>query len=318
MGLPVALWALAFVYGCHGSGRSGLETVAFTSEDWSFGRAEGVKLTTDHYALHTTCSSKPLLDAMPGFLESCWQAYAKVLPNETTLDAPLRAYLFRKRWEWERFTEKFAPSRSEVYKRIRSGGYSERGVTVSHYSSRRATLSVMAHEGLHQYIEVTRGRRVPAWLNEGLACYFEAFDLDANNRPVFQPTLNTLRRRSLREAVVHHRLIPLKEILSTHAGHAIQKRGNHVRSYYSQVWSLVLFLIRPDRDNSYGPGFTQLLDELGTEAMDGRARAWLAADASGGDMAYGEAVFRAYVTDDLEGFQADYEAYLCKLLKLES
>ncbi len=52
--------------------------------------------------------------------------------------------------------------------------------------------------------------------------------------------------------------------------------------------------------------------------MNGRARAWLAADASGGDMAYGEAVFRAYVSDDLEAFQADYEAYLHKLLKLES
>src|SRR5439155_6630670 len=122
------------------------------------------------------------------------------------------------RWEWERFTDQFAPDRAETYRRIHSGGYSERGVTVSHYSGRGPTLSILAHEGLHQYLENTRGRNIPPWLNEGLACYFESFDLDQNQRPIFTPEQNALRRTHMTDAMLNDSLIPLPEILATHAG----------------------------------------------------------------------------------------------------
>jgi hypothetical protein len=294
------------------------EPVEFTREDWSYGRALGSKLTSQHYVLYTTCTSKPFVDAMPGFLETCWKAYAQLVPSEELPQRRLPTYLFKTRWQWEQFTERFAPARAEIYKCIRSGGYSERGITVSHYGGRQATLSVLAHEGLHQYLEATRGRHVPAWLNEGLACYFEAFDLDPRtNRPVFKPQTNHLRTRSLRETLVSGGLIPLEEILATHAGAEVQKQARHVRSYYAQEWSLVLFLMRPGRDNPYRQGFLDLLRELGGDLMDRRARGFLAADADG-KMSYGEAVFRAYVSDDLETFSEQYEAYLFKLLHLES
>jgi hypothetical protein len=268
--------------------------VEFTREDWSYGRARGSMLTSQHYVLYTTCTSKPFVDAMPGFLETCWKAYTQLLPPGRLLD-----------------------HRLETYKCIRSGGYSERGITVSHYGGRRATLSVVAHEGLHQYLEATRGPHVPAWLNEGLACYFEAFDLDGRtNRPVFKPGTNHLRTRSLRETLVSGGLIPLEEILATHAGAEVQKQSSRVRSYYAQEWSLVLFLMRPERHNPYRQGFLDLLRELGSDLMDRRARGFLAADVDG-RMSYGEAVFRAYVSDDLETFGQQYEAYLLELLHLE-
>jgi hypothetical protein len=320
----VAVLSCSCVLGCRGGGLFGSggrrvpERVEFTREDWSFGRAKGTKLTSEHYVLYTTCTSKPFVDAMPGFLEACWAAYAALLPSEAGPERRLETYLFKRRWYWERFTERFAPARARVYKHITSGGYSERGITVSHYSGRRGTLSVLAHEGLHQYLEVTHGKKIPAWLNEGLACYFEAFDLDPRtHRPIFKPETNSLRKRSLREALVHGGLIPLREILGTHAGIEVQKQPRHVRSYYAVEWSLVLFMMRPTEDNVYRDGFLELLRELGTESMARRARAFLAADTDG-KMSYGEAVFRAHVTDDLDAFERAYEAYLHKLLKLES
>ncbi len=178
----------------------GAGPVAVQRSDWTFHDRPGVELTTQHYLIRTTCKSPTLLKAIPDFLESCWTAYAELLPSQTQPSEPLKTYLFQNRSEWEAFTEDFAPARADVYKKIRSGGYSERGTTVSHYSSISATLSILAHEGFHQFLELTRGRNIPPWLNEGLACNFESFELDADNRPVFQPSATpcgaaTWRRR---------------------------------------------------------------------------------------------------------------------------
>lgn len=289
-------------------------TFAYTTEDWTFQGAKGSKLSSDHYVLYTTCRSKPFVDALPAFMETCRAEYEKhIIPLST--QEKCEAYLFGTRRQWERFTEVFAPARASIYKRIRSGGYSERGLTVSHYDTQRSTLSVLAHEGLHQYLEATRPREVPAWLNEGLACYFEAFVLNPDGRPTFTPTKNPLRSPGLREALIGKNLIPLKDILNTHAGLEVQKKAVQVRNYYSQEWALIVFLMRQEKENRYKESFRILLDELGTDDMLRKANAMLAADTEG-SMTLGEAVFRAYVNDDLEGFQAEYEAFLHKLMDM--
>ncbi len=305
--------ALTGASGCKSA--SAPPPVAFTSEDWSYQGAKGRKLTSDHYELFTTCKSKPFVDAMPGFMETCWSAYEKLI-SPFAPPKKCETYLFGSRRQWEQFTEEFAPARAAIYKRIRSGGYSERGLTVSHYDTQRSTLSVLAHEGLHQYLEVVRSREVPAWLNEGLACYFEAFELDAHNRPTFTPTKNSLRSPGLREALTGKNLIPLKEILGTHAGIEVQKKAVQVRNYYSQEWALIVMLMRPKKENSYHDAFQLLLAEMGTDTMLRKANAMMAADTEGG-MTLGEAVFQAYLSDDLAGFQAEYEAYLHKLMDMD-
>jgi len=286
-------------------------------EDWSYKGAKGHKLSTDLYTIYTTCRAKPFVTALPGFLESCYHAYAELLPSPDDVPTPLETYLFRSRRQWEHFTRNLVPpERADTYMQIRNGGYSEQGLTVSHYSSQRGTLSILAHEGLHQYLEVTGRSRIPAWINEGLACYFESFDLDAGNRPVFNPRRNYLRTPGLRDALAADALIPLSEILATSAGIAVQQKGRHTRSYYSQEWSLILFLLEDPLTNRYHAGFRRLLDELGSDDMRRKGRAYLAADTDG-ELSYGEAVFRAYVTEDLAAFESDYLAFLHELLDLK-
>lgn len=293
------------------------EPVAFESQDWQYLGVKGSKLTTDHYVLYTTCTSKPLLDAMPGFVESCWAAYTELVPYEGPADQKMETYLFKQRALWERFTENFSPDHADIYKKIRSGGYSERGITVSSYGTRRSTFAVLAHEGLHQYLEATRGHRIPAWLNEGLATRFEAFDLDQKNQPVFKPEKNMLRRNTLRSALLADSLLPLTDILATHAGIEISKPATKVGYYYAHVWSLVLFLSQPPADNPYYEGFQRLLRDVGTDTMTRNARAFLAADTDG-EMSPGEAIFRAYITDDLPQFEKDYKTFVYELLQLET
>jgi hypothetical protein len=306
---------LLFCAGC-GHGLSSSDTVEFKSEAWKFKNAEGQKLTTAHYVIYTTCKSKTLVRTLPGFLESCFEAYAKLIPPDKEPDNPLPTYFFATRWQWERFTEEFTGPRAPVYKRIRSGGYSENGTTVSYYGSQRASLSILAHEGFHQYLEMTRGENIPAWANEGLACYFESFDLDTENKPIFKPEKNYLRIPALREGIIGKSLIPLKEILSTHAGLAVQQNLNHVQNYYAQEWSIIVFMMQDTMANPYHKGFKTLLKELGKPDMDRKARAFLAADTDG-KMSYGEAVFRAYITEDLDTFQHDYEEFLHQFLILK-
>lgn len=290
--------------------------VAVQTEDWSYGRSAGSMARSQHYVLHTTCSEEPFVDALPTFMEACYDAYGELLPPAKQPGEPMKAYLFQKRADWERFTNEFSPTRAPTYLKIRRGGYSERGVTVSHYSSQRGTLAILAHEGLHQYLEATDRGRIPAWINEGLACYFESFDLQ-NGRPVFKPERNSLRSPYLREALQRDNLIPLKEILGTNAGAAVHRPTGHVRSYYAQEWSLVLFLLSDEAPSEYRDGFKKLLDDLGTVTMEQRATSRLNA-LGDGSVSPGEAVFRIYITEDLDQFDADYRAYLKKLLRLES
>ena len=291
--------------------------VTFTTEEWKYGSSNGSVLTSEHYKIYTTCRSKPFVSALPTFVEQCWDSYAELLPPQHLPMQPLEAYLFQSRWEWERFTEKFSPNRAETYKRIRSGGYSERGLTVSHYSMARSALSVLAHEGLHQYLEVTHGPNIPAWINEGLACYFESFDLDDRNRPTFKPENNTLRIPALRETLASGKLIPLRDILSTHAGAEIQKNIQHVSTYYAQEWAMVVYLMSDPRNNPYYPGFRAMLSDLGADAMDHRARGYLAADIDG-SMTSGEAIFRAYISDDLDRFEVAFHDFVERFLNLQS
>lgn len=292
------------------------EAVDSTSLEWTYGRSKGTKQVSEHYAIHTTCTRRPFVSALPGFMEACYHGYTKLLPTAAEPTEPMDTYLFQSRGDWERFTEEFAPTRADTYKKIRRGGYSERGVTVSHYSTQRATLSIMAHEGLHQFLEVTGRGRIPAWINEGLACYFESFDV-IGDRPVFLPEKNTLRSPSMRDALVRDDLIPLEEILGTNAGEAVHQKSSHVRSYYAQEWSLVLFLLSDDAPAEYRDGFRALLVDLGTPEMERKAQTKMASN-GGAAMSPGEAVFRAYITDDLQQFDAKYRLYLVEVLGLHT
>ncbi|HWL92819.1 MAG TPA: DUF1570 domain-containing protein [Phycisphaerae bacterium] len=291
------------------------EAVAFSTEAWKYKGVEGTKIVSDHYEIYTTCKRKPFLDALPTFMEACYLEYRRVLPTAAAPTERMKTYVFLRRAEWSRFTEEFAGPRAATYKQIRHGGYSEGGVTVSFYTNQATTFSILAHEGLHQYLEITGRHLIPAWINEGLACYFEAFEIDFHNRPTFIPQNNSLRSAAMREALANDALIPLREILDTNAGIAVHKQSSHVRSYYAQEWSLVLFLLDSPLTNKYHAGFKLLLDELGTEAMHRKATALLSADTAG-QLSLGEAVFRAYITDRLDAFDADYRAFLRKRLDL--
>ncbi len=109
-----------------------------------------------------------------------------------------------------------------------------------------------------------------------------------------------------------NKLIPLKEILETHAGEQVLKPSADVRGYYAQEWALVLFLRQSSLKNPYHDGFEELMRDLGTDAMTRRGQAALTSDMLG-KANNGEAVFRAYITTDYAKFEEDYKSFVREL-----
>ena len=246
--------------------------VAVSVSTWAGEGLSGRRFTTDHFDIVSTLRDKRLEDALPGFLEATYRQYVKVIAPSHDGARRLTTYVFGTRREWERFAKRRFASRFPVYARIRSGGFTESDTSVSFHTSRSATLATLAHEGWHQYLGANFAAPIPAWLNEGFACYHEAVDFAAAT-PRFTPQRNTLRINSLRDALQRDKLIPMSEIVETDAGRIVAHNHSGVAQvYYGQAWALVTFL-KYGLDGRYAPGLQRLLDHIADGTYGARSTA---------------------------------------------
>lgn len=278
----------------------------------------GVQLLTDHYDLRLTARDPVLPDYLPTFMEAAFTEYARLLPPAREGQDRLVVYLFDSRIEWANFTRaSFPPARARTYLHIHAGGYVDQrtGTAVVHdLRQRNSTFALLAHEGFHQYLGRYFPKRVPAWLNEGLATQWEGFEMQGR-RATFTPRRNYLRRNDLRAALGREgEFIPITDLLRMHAGEAVVETGQTVRTYYAQVWSTVLFL-RQGADGKYAEPFAKLLADAGTERLAHAVRGYRAATPDMAKLSNGEIIFRHYITDDLTGFMDEYRAFAARLVQ---
>ena len=262
-------------------------------EAWSYEGLTGRRITTKHFEIISTLRDVEFEDALPRFLEMTYRRYERMLPAPARPSCPLTIYIFATRQEWEWFTRRRFPSRYEVYSRIRQGGYTEGDMSVSFYVNRSGTLATLAHEAWHQYVGSRFDTPIPAWLNEGLACYHEALHV-ARDRPVFTPRHNTFRINSLCEAVQRDTLLSVGGIVDTDAGQVISQDDSRITQvYYAQAWALVTFL-RHGAGGRYADAFDRLLTDVteGTFGVHVGAARLGSSDPSGTSV--GRAAFEAY------------------------
>jgi len=275
----------------------------------------GVRLLTEHFDLRVTAADPELRKYLGPFMETAFAEYCKLMPPPQEPSDRLAVYLFGTRQEWADFTRVSFPAQAHTYLHIHFGGYVDQptATAVIHDIGRDHTLSLIAHEGFHQYLAGCFPEPVHPWLNEGLACQWEAFDLEGD-RPVFTPRRNFLRRNSLREALATpNGLIRLPELLGMHAGEAVVQAGQPTRAYYAQVWSMVL-LLRQGSGGKYADRFAKLLGDAGTKRLRIAIGGYRAATQEAEQLSDGEVIFRHYITEDLDGFMADYEAFARQLV----
>lgn len=307
--LTAALGALA---GC--TSAADPAAVAVQRHAWTQSSPDGVQLITPHFDIRTTVRDALLRETLPGFLEAAFAEYTRLLPPLKNDVSPLPVYLFDTREEWARFTRRFTPANAYTYLHIHAGGYTDHqtAASVTFDLGRDHTLSLLAHEGFHQYVARYRTQPLPPWLNEGLACQFETFTL-AGDRPTFTPRNNLIRLSSLREALTApNSLAPLPELLAMNAGHAVRQTGTPAPIYYAQLWSTILYL--RDRSCPYAAGFRALLADAGTPRLADAVRTCRATTLGHANLSDAEATFHCYITPNLDEFAARYRAFAEKLV----
>jgi hypothetical protein len=314
-GLGLLALALLILAGCQGPAPEPAFDVRV--EAWPAADGRGKRIVTDHWDIRTTVRDEEFLELLPQFLETSYAQYEKLFPNLDETDArPLVAYLFQTRQEWDAFSHRLSPRNARIYRRIRSGAYCKEDIIVAYYIRRAYTLSILAHEGLHAFVHRRFPGDLPAWLNEGLATYCEGYHYGLS-QPKFTPDRNEFRLNSLRESLLADILVPLRRLLSTHSARIVRDTSPTVLSYYAQVWGLVVFL-RYGQEGKYAGRFDELLHDLGTERLRVGVGAYVAATRTedGKPIGFGEALFRKYITEDLDMFEAEYKEYLYEVASL--
>jgi len=292
--------------GCQ-SMRPPSKPVSFQAEAWSFGPWQGQKLITPHYEVYTTVNDPVLVETFPALLERCYEYYQELVPPAREPAEPMKVYLMATRNQWAALTRQLTGPRAAVFLKIRNGGFSDGGVSVIQYVTHAVTFPLLAHEGFHQYLHSCVDPAVPAWLNEGLAVVCEGQRWTGSGLKSFDPWYNPIRRNQLAEALARERLLPLEELLSTHAGNIVDEPSTKVATYYAQVWGLMLFL-REGQNGKYAEGFARLRQSLRDPELTGRLRAEQIWSSPG--VSPGRALFQSFISEDLETFERQYVSFL--------
>lgn len=129
--------------------------------------------------------------------------------------------------------------------------------------SRQKTYEVLQHEGFHQFAWHAFGPRLPVWLNEGLAQYFEDAVLAQGRMSLGMA--NAARIRKVQAALKTGHAQSINELLSVSNRRwsgTLRRDPNHASLMYAQAWSLAYFLIHAD-EGAYRPALLDYLERLG-------------------------------------------------------
>ena len=106
-------------------------------------------------------------------MEGALGEYHRVAPGVPLTSTPMKCFVFGTREQWVDFTRRNTGPDAFWYLKINRGGYTVRDWYVSYYVGEKATLSVAAHEGWHQFASRHFKGRLPPFLEEGIATMFE-------------------------------------------------------------------------------------------------------------------------------------------------
>ncbi len=300
----------------------GVSMVVPTRRDkWTHPQGVGQVITTTHYRIFTSASNPVLVRHLPGFLEAAYANYID-LTHLTPEKAgkPMDVYMLASRQQWVHLTKHVFGAKAP-HLSISAGGYCYRGIGVYWDLQNRATLSVAAHEGLHQFLHHTMRHRLPLSIEEGLGVAAEGFHIrEDENTVVFLPRHNPGRYVTLRKALVNNRWIPARKLLTMTAGDTMRGMTADTLAWYSQVWALSMFLrTSPD----YREGFYRMLTDGQAGkfhlAMNVPADAYARLMARGGiySRTVAAPLFAHYITTDMDTFERRYLAFARDLAALK-
>lgn len=133
-------------------------------------------------------------------------------------------------------------------------------ITITTERDQDETFRTIFHEYVHFLVNNTFGRsKVPPWLNEGLAEYYEQFSIQRGRRAV----LGAANNEALR-ILSSNNLIPLDDLFSTDYDKLHGNEDHGVSIFYAQSWALMHYMMR----GKQGQGNEQVAEFLDLLAKD--------------------------------------------------
>lgn len=113
-------------------------------------------------------------------------------------------------------------------------------LSVDRQSAEQDRYGTIFHEYVHFMLDTSFGKTtVPTWLNEGLAEYYQTYDIVEDQKV----TLGYTQESHLR-LLSQSKLIPLKQFFEVD-NYSLHASGGHSRSiFYAQAWALIHYLIQ--------------------------------------------------------------------------
>ena len=309
-----ALW----VVGCAGGGGGGPRgeltgpTVAVvpTFEPWAYNDRPGALIHTPHYDIYTTVNDPSVRRRLPAVMEGALGEYHRVAPGVPLTAQPMKCFVFGTREQWVDFTRRHTGAEAYWYLKINRGGYTNRDWYVAYFVGEAATLSVAAHEGLHQFAFRHFAGRLPPFLEEGIATMYEDLRWEGD-LPRWNLLVNRTRVDALQRAVTSGSLLPLSKLTQLHAGNVVGESGSQIETFYAQDWAFATFLWSAD-GGKYRPALRRLIDDTAagtvfdpTGVHRNAALPW--------DPAGVRPMLEHYLGKSLDAIDADYQRFIRKV-----
>jgi len=140
---------------------------------------------------------------------------------------------------------------------VGAGGINSRGIFIWHRNTLASfgtegdldlILRVLRHEGFHQFAIAFIGYKIPIWLNEGMAVFFENSEWSEGRLKI--GLVPAGRLATLKRARADNQLIPLRKMLllsNEEWSMNIQIGTQTGTLQYAQAWSMVHFLVYGDK-----------------------------------------------------------------------
>lgn len=220
--------------------------------------------TSKHYTIHTDLT-KAETRLFGKHMDRVFDAYQRKFANiglESKRNQSMPLYLFRTRDAYVAFCNRNGMDGRN------SGGmffYRPHIHGLATYIQDRPlteTFSVLQHEGFHQFAFSHIGPRLPIWVNEGLAQYFEDGVFEGNK--LHLDLANARRVESVKKAIRTGRIVPFDKMLAMSDddwGGTLNTNAAAAGLLYDQAWSMVFFLATAD-DGKYIQPFRDYLHDV--------------------------------------------------------
>ena len=193
------------------------------------------------------------------FRETFRQLFTKTNFNASI---PTNVIVFKSGGAYKPFKPKRADGKIDNF----VAGYFQPGedvnyVTLSTEGEDAETYSTIFHEYVHFIINTNFGKsEVPPWFNEGLAEYYETFQIEED-----QKVKLGLPQSNLLALLQQNKLIPLDTLFKI-SNYALHQNGDHSRSiFYAESWALIHYLLQGGKTDGLNKFLNLALKDVPSE-----------------------------------------------------